>query len=610
MPKVTHNFLEFLQPDTRLFNTVLVPVPPGDESLQALRVVASTILISLHSIGRYLELTETKPPNKLERLRQAGVPKEYQPSINLHTLGSGLRGMGRRRESVVSLRSRYRISRATSIQDAVLDTDGGVVMINPDVNIDDQNAKNQVSLAKMNTNTIKQRLKQIKFPKLPFNFGRHMRSTSGQSRAEEVQIIPEKFNNLKQEKDEPDSEIADCRQFCSPKFKLKRNNNNRIYVGADVDYDDADDDDLDEEDDETENSDAMDSEEDIALSDEDSVSEDSQLANKMSTLYQYSKYPAFRRSTYHGVHESSGCEQAIQSSPLSSGSVLRTPHYKRYSHSESDINKRMTALSSSCDLIGHEQKKQSETPLKLLKKSIRESYQAISKSKLSLQLTSVEKITPQLTNRLLNPSVNDRQINLQTVTLEELLYGSRVVSASRSGSIRGGSVSHIEKGNNTAGKTMSTTSDSNYILEINDQPILLDYLNNKAIYERLQQLFKHYTQQSIMNSVLFYTEYNNPINTFTTNSVIDTLSQSVNSEFNTPIIHDYGLYELLQHVYIPEIILSRSQKLTEKLRRKQMYSLIQLDRVRRELFILNDTKNDGNYELKQQKTIYSSFILF
>lgn len=52
IPKTTYHFLEFLQPDTRLFNKVLVPVPPGDETLQALRVVASTIIISLHSAGK------------------------------------------------------------------------------------------------------------------------------------------------------------------------------------------------------------------------------------------------------------------------------------------------------------------------------------------------------------------------------------------------------------------------------------------------------------------------------------------------------------------------------------------------------------------------------
>ncbi|CAL8087034.1 unnamed protein product [Calicophoron daubneyi] len=72
----------FTQPDVRLFNTVLVPVPVGEEAMQALQVVASMILVGVGSQGRGLDLQEPSPRNKLQRIRQAPIPTAYQPSWN------------------------------------------------------------------------------------------------------------------------------------------------------------------------------------------------------------------------------------------------------------------------------------------------------------------------------------------------------------------------------------------------------------------------------------------------------------------------------------------------------------------------------------------------
>ncbi|CAI2737495.1 unnamed protein product [Dicrocoelium dendriticum] len=47
------HFLAFVQPNVRLFNTLLIPVPPGDESFQALNVVAAMILVSVRSVGEF-----------------------------------------------------------------------------------------------------------------------------------------------------------------------------------------------------------------------------------------------------------------------------------------------------------------------------------------------------------------------------------------------------------------------------------------------------------------------------------------------------------------------------------------------------------------------------
>ncbi|VDO98596.1 unnamed protein product [Schistosoma margrebowiei] len=252
IPKTTYHFLEFLQPDTRLFNKVLVPVPPGDETLQALRVdngknkevmtgcwdiqenipeiilfslmlfldldmvlfsywsvLISRVIFLLANIvqccflfyGNNLELIETKPPFKLQRLRQANLPKAYQPPVDLQTLGSGLRAMGRRRESQTSLRGRHRMSRTSSIHNSVPNSHG-ITVVNSNINAND---KNQTSFSKLNGNLIKQRLKQIKLPKLSFNFGRNMRSTHEQG-GNEVPIIPENVNNTKEVRDESISE--------------------------------------------------------------------------------------------------------------------------------------------------------------------------------------------------------------------------------------------------------------------------------------------------------------------------------------------------------------------------------------------------------------------
>ncbi|KAF6768501.1 hypothetical protein AHF37_06380 [Paragonimus kellicotti] len=84
-------YLAFLQPNIRLFNTVLVPVPPGEENFHALHVVAAMILAAVRSGGRDMEVTEYPSRVKLNRLRQANVPVSYQPPLDADTLFSGLK---------------------------------------------------------------------------------------------------------------------------------------------------------------------------------------------------------------------------------------------------------------------------------------------------------------------------------------------------------------------------------------------------------------------------------------------------------------------------------------------------------------------------------------
>ncbi|KAK4471213.1 hypothetical protein MN116_004662, partial [Schistosoma mekongi] len=417
IPKAAHYFLEFLQPDTRLFNTVLVPVPPGDETLQALRVVASTILISLHSAGNYLELTETPPPIRLERLRQANIPKAYQPSVDLQVLGSGLRSMSRRRESQISLRSRHRMSQTNSM----LNTHDTAV-VNSNCNMND---KNQTSFSKLNGSLIKQRLKQIKLPKLPFNFGRNTKSPCEQIKNDDVIISKISINTTKQDRDEENSETIDCRGFCSPKLKSKRNSKYHVQNN-----DDGDDDELDEENEETDNSDCIDDETDSDLSDDDLVSEDNQSKNNISILCQQSEFPHFRQSTRHSLNESS---------------LSTAVHYKKCSHSESDLFKKIPVLSSSSILLSSSSSSFNDSShcrnrkqhlgmlYKSRKKLMRESYQAINKSKCSLEFNSfpniennesliIEQVTPKVYN---HSSTYTKPINLESITLDQLLYGSR-----------------------------------------------------------------------------------------------------------------------------------------------------------------------------------------
>ncbi|CAH8561145.1 unnamed protein product [Schistosoma haematobium] len=602
IPKTTYHFLEFLQPDTRLFNKVLVPVPPGDETLQALRVVASTIIISLHSAGNNLELIETKPPIKLQRLRQANLPKAYQPPVDLQTLGSGLRAMGRRRESQTSLRGRHRMSRTSSIHNSVQDTHG-ITVVNT-------NDKNQISFSKLNGNLIKQRLKQIKLPKLPFNFGRNMRSTYEQG-GNEVPIVPENVNNTKQIRDESISETIDCRGLCSPKFKLKHNKND-IY-NKDDDHEDEDDDEIDEETEDTDNSDCIDDETDIELTDDDPASEDNQSKNRLSMFYQESKFPKFRRSIHHNINESFTRKQ-IMASQLFKSSTASGAHYKQYSQSEPDLCKKIPVLltlsstsSSFNDLSGSHfrQEQQSKMLYKPRKKLMRESYRAMNKSKISLELNRfpnaedsesesiiVANVVPQVFMHEMNLTTNEKQLNLESVTLEQLLYGIR---------FKGGSIGNI-----------NDTCTEQYDNSDNDQIISFDYLTNNIVYERLKHLFKDYTQTNIMKCIL-YSEYINSNNNNTISpSMISSSNITTPSMDQSVIYKDNDLYELLQHVYLPEIDLFKSPKLTIKLERKQIYSLIQLNHIRRELFMFNNNDDDENEksQWKQLRMIYSSFILF
>ncbi|TGZ50039.1 hypothetical protein CRM22_010886 [Opisthorchis felineus] len=93
------HFLAFFQPNVRLFNTVLVPVPPGDESFQALRVVGAMILVAVRATGRNLELSEYPNRVKLNRVRRASLPSLYQPPVNLEALFSDTKLPGLRRDT-------------------------------------------------------------------------------------------------------------------------------------------------------------------------------------------------------------------------------------------------------------------------------------------------------------------------------------------------------------------------------------------------------------------------------------------------------------------------------------------------------------------------------
>ncbi|CAH8498778.1 unnamed protein product [Schistosoma turkestanicum] len=639
IPKATYQYLEFLQPDTRLFNKVLVPVPSGDETLQALRVVASTIVIALHSVGNKLELIEINPPLKLQRLRQANLPKAYQPTIDLHSLGSGLRAMGRRRESQISQHSRRRMSRTHSIHDSVPNIHSIKTIQSTTIHTDDDN--NQLaSFSKLNGNLIKQRLKQIKLPKISFNFGRNMRSTVEQSGNEEPTIL-EKVNNTEQVKDESKSETIDCRGFCSPKLKLKHKNKNHIHTknddhnddedNNDVDVDDDDDDgERDEETEDTDNSHCTGDETDIDLTDDDSLSEDNhhQSKNRLITTYQLStEFPKFRRSTYHSVDESYTHKNHIVPIALHQ-SLFSTSiaQWRKYSHSESDLLKKfpvftLSSTSSSYNNYSPGSHCQQNRQYKSRKKLMRESYQAINKSKLSLELnrtigdnknesTIITQEVPQVYVDGMNPIGNEKQINLElatatTTTLEQLLYGNNSNNSSYIGNINDG-IDHIQQYDNT--NTIDHTIPFNYMNN-----------NNNIFYERIQQLLKVYTQTNMMKCILFSSEYNNSCNGNTNHNINDNILPSSCNMTLSSINHqsigykDNDLYELLKHIYLPEINLIKSSKLTAKLKRKQICSLIYLNSIRRELGLSSKNNNNNNKdenEKLQTKMTYSSFILF
>uniref|UniRef100_A0A094ZQ48 Uncharacterized protein n=1 Tax=Schistosoma haematobium TaxID=6185 RepID=A0A094ZQ48_SCHHA len=497
--------------------------------------------------GNNLELIETKPPIKLQRLRQANLPKAYQPPVDLQTLGSGLRAMGRRRESQTSLRGRHRMSRTSSIHNSVQDTHG-ITVVNSNINTND---KNQISFSKLNGNLIKQRLKQIKLPKLPFNFGRNMRSTYEQG-GNEVPIVPENVSNTKQVRDESISETI--------------------------------------------------------------ASEDNQSKNRLSMFYQESKFSRFRQSIHHNINESFTRKQ-IMASQLFKSSTASGAHYKQYSQSEPDLCKKIPVLltlsstsSSFNDLSGSHfrQEQQSKMLYKPRKKLVRESYRAMNKSKISLELNRfpnvedsesesiiVANVVPQVFMHEMNLTTNEKQLNLESVTLEQLLYGIR---------FKGGSIGNI-----------NDTCTEQYNNSDNDQIISFDYLTNNIVYERLKHLFKDYTQTNIMKCIL-YSEYINSNNNNTISpSMISSSNITTPSMDQSVIYKDNDLYELLQHVYLPEIDLFKSPKLTIKLERKQIYSLIQLNHIRRELFMFNNNNDDDENEKsqwKQLRMIYSSFILF
>ncbi|CAH8528635.1 unnamed protein product [Schistosoma mattheei] len=227
------------------------------------------------------------------------------------------------------------------------------------------------------------------------------------------------------------------------------------------------------------------------------------------------------------------------------------------------------------------------------------------KSKISLELNRfpnaedsesesiiVANVVPQVFMHEMNLTTNEKQLNLESVTLEQLLYGIR---------FKGGSIGNI-----------NDTCTEQYDNSDNDQIISFDYLTNNIVYERLKHLFKDYTQTNIMKCIL-YSEYINSNNNNTISpSMISSSNITTPSMDQSVIYKDNDLYELLQHVYLPEIDLFKSPKLTIKLERKQIYSLIQLNHIRRELFMFNNNDDDENEksQWKQLRMIYSSFILF
>ncbi|RTG91086.1 uncharacterized protein DC041_0003845, partial [Schistosoma bovis] len=218
------------------------------------------------------------------------------------------------------------------------------------------------------------------------------------------------------------------------------------------------------------------------------------------------------------------------------------------------------------------------------------------KSKISLELNRFPNVEDsEIFMHEMNLTTNEKQLNLESVTLEQLLYGIR---------FKGGSIGNI-----------NDTCTEQYDNNGNDQIISFDYLTNNIVYERLKHLFKDYTQTNIMKCIL-YSEYinsNNNNNNTISPSMISSSNITTPSMDQSVIYKDNDLYELLQHVYLPEIDLFKSPKLTIKLERKQIYSLIQLNHIRRELFMFNNNDDDDEnekYQWKQLRMIYSSFILF
>ncbi|OON23260.1 hypothetical protein X801_00834 [Opisthorchis viverrini] len=164
------HFLAFIQPNVRLFNTMLVPVPPGDESFQALRVVGAMILVAVRATGRNLELNEYPTRVKLNRVRRASLPSLYQPPVNLEALFADIKLPGVRRDS-------RRPAQVTQTDEQFLEAEDGC----SDDEVDKKSTNREISEVDglpSGVDLLKQRLTKFKLPNISLKPSRHTPASS------------------------------------------------------------------------------------------------------------------------------------------------------------------------------------------------------------------------------------------------------------------------------------------------------------------------------------------------------------------------------------------------------------------------------------------------
>ncbi|TPP66433.1 hypothetical protein FGIG_03345, partial [Fasciola gigantica] len=160
------HFLAFTQPNVRLFNTVLVPVPLGDETVQALNVVAAMILVAVRSTNGHAELVEHPKRTKLERLRQAAVPQSYLPKVNSEQLFCDLLMEGWTRTGF-SIRQKRKDKKSIEADDPSLSSDGN--------DLTESSRCRLVPTGRdmpSRVDRLRQRLNQIKLPDIRFRLGK------------------------------------------------------------------------------------------------------------------------------------------------------------------------------------------------------------------------------------------------------------------------------------------------------------------------------------------------------------------------------------------------------------------------------------------------------
>ncbi|GAA55180.1 hypothetical protein CLF_107098 [Clonorchis sinensis] len=149
---------------------MLVPVPPGDESFQALRVVGAMILVAVRATGRNLELSEYPTRVKLSRVRRASLPSLYQPPVNLEALFEDTKLPGQRRDP-------RRPAQVTRTDEQLLEADDGC----SDDELDKKSTHREISEVNglpSGVDLLKQRLTKFKLPNISLKPGGHTPASS------------------------------------------------------------------------------------------------------------------------------------------------------------------------------------------------------------------------------------------------------------------------------------------------------------------------------------------------------------------------------------------------------------------------------------------------